>query len=45
MADNYLEKHRDEYEMRKQIWLRSKKKKFPKTSLIIRNIEKEGKAE
>lgn len=25
MADNFLERHRDEYEMRKQAWLRNKK--------------------
>lgn len=25
MADNYLERHREEYELRKQAWLRKKK--------------------
>lgn len=25
MADNYLEKHREEYEIRKQQWLRKKR--------------------
>lgn len=25
MADNYLEKHREEYEQRKEKWLRGKK--------------------
>ena len=28
MADNFLERHREEYEKRKQAWLR-KKKRFP----------------
>lgn len=25
MADNYLEKHREEYEKRKELWLKSRK--------------------
>ena len=29
MADNYLERHREEYEQRKQAWLK-KKKHIPK---------------
>ncbi|MBR0490366.1 MAG: dehydrogenase [Prevotella sp.] len=29
MADNYLERHREEYEARKEAWLR-KKKHLPK---------------
>lgn len=29
MADNFLERHREEYELRKAAWLR-KKKHFPK---------------
>lgn len=34
MADNFLEKHRDEYEIRKEIYLRKKK------HLPIKNIRK-----
>lgn len=29
MADNYLERHREDYELRKEAWLR-KKKHLPK---------------
>jgi hypothetical protein len=36
MADNYLERHREEYEKRKEMWLRNKKH-FPK---IKRKLEK-----
>ncbi len=32
MADNYLERHREEYELRKQAYLR-KKKHLPKVRL------------
>lgn len=31
MADNYLEKHREEYEMRKAEYLRKKKSHLPKS--------------
>lgn len=37
MADNYLEKHREEYEQRKAAWLR--KKKHLGTN-AVRNIPK-----
>lgn len=37
MADNFLERHRDEYEQRKQQWL-NKKKRLPKH--LKRNIER-----
>lgn len=37
MADNFLERHHEDYEARKDAWLR-KKKHLPKT--IKRNIEK-----
>ena len=42
MADNYLERHREEYEQRKQAWLK-KKKHIPKAkqkSSANRSIEK-----
>lgn len=35
MADNYLERHREDYELRKAQWLR-KRKHLPKT--VQRNI-------
>ncbi|MBO6216053.1 MAG: dehydrogenase [Prevotella sp.] len=35
MADNYIERHQEEYEARKEMWLR-KKRHLPKT--IQRNI-------
>ena len=41
MADNYLEKHREEYELRKQAWLRSKKK-FPKVTKKLQRPEDEA---
>ena len=37
MADNYLERHREDYEKRKAAWLR-RKQRLPKTN--SRNIEK-----
>lgn len=37
MADNYLEKHQEEYEARKQRWQR-KKKHLPK--IVVRNIQR-----
>ena len=42
MADNYLERHREEYEQRKQAWLK-KKKHIPKAkqkASANRSIEK-----
>lgn len=36
MADGFLEKHREEYEARKEAWLR-KKKHLPKT---VKKIER-----
>ncbi|MGM9701019.1 MAG: dehydrogenase [Prevotella sp.] len=36
MADNYLERHREEYELRKKVWLSKKKNRFP----VKRNINK-----
>lgn len=41
MADNYLEKHREEYELRKQSWLRSKKK-FPKVKIQLQRPDDEA---
>lgn len=41
MADNYLEKHREEYELRKQAWLRSKKK-FPKVKKQLQRPDDEA---
>lgn len=38
MEDNFLERHREEYELRKAVWLR-KKKLFPKLKSKAR-IEK-----
>lgn len=35
MADNFLEKHREDYELRKAAWLR-KKKHLPKTTKLRR---------
>ena len=37
MADNYLERHREDYELRKAQWLR-KQKHLPKTTQ--RNIQR-----
>ena len=31
MADNFLERHREEYEIRKAAWLKKKKKLFMKS--------------
>jgi len=42
MADNYLERHREEYEQRKQAWLK-KKKHIPKAkqkTSDVRQIER-----
>ena len=42
MADNYLERHREEYEQRKQAWLK-KKKHIPKAkqkASDVRQIER-----
>jgi len=35
MADNFLERHHEDYERRKEAWLR-KQKKLPKA--VVRNI-------
>lgn len=37
MADNYLERHREDYEARKAAWLR-RKSHLPKT--VVRKIER-----
>ncbi|MBQ9636463.1 MAG: dehydrogenase [Prevotella sp.] len=37
MADNYLERHREDYEVRKAAWLR-RKNHLPKTA--VRKIER-----
>lgn len=43
MADNFLEYHREEYEMRKARWLAKKQhKKLPKRPLTIRKPEDEA---
>ena len=45
MADNYLERQREQYEARKAAWLKSKKKKSPvkKTSTTPAEMNKENK--
>ena len=40
MADNYLERHREEYEARKQAWLKAKKS-YSKTKRKAEKAEKE----
>ena len=43
MADNYLERHREEYEQRKQAWLKKKKhlpNKNRQAAAANRQIEK-----
>lgn len=42
MADNFLEKHREEYELRKQAYLRRKKHLPKKTSREISKPEDEA---
>ena len=41
MADNYLERHREEYEERKAAWLR-KKRHQPKKAMIPQKPEDEA---
>ena len=41
MADNYLERHREDYEKRKQAWLR-KKRHLPQVSQKINKPEDES---
>lgn len=41
MADNFLEKHREEYELRKEAYLR-KKKHLPKLSRIPKRPDDEA---
>lgn len=40
MADNFLEKHRAEYEQRKAIWLAKQKKHTPASVIEARRKEK-----
>lgn len=40
MADNFLEKHYEEYEAKKAEWLRKKKKYISKTTLPQRQVKK-----
>jgi len=45
MADNFLERHREEYEQRKAAWLKRKKlflKSKPKTKLQIERPDDEA---
>lgn len=44
MADNYLEKHREEYEKKKEQWMKSKKlhKKTIKSSILRCTKQQKG---
>ncbi len=40
MADNYLEKHREDYENRKKKWLAGKSKTISAQSILKRSVQR-----
>lgn len=40
MADNYLEKHREDYEMRKKKWLTGKAKRISAQDILKRSVRR-----